>query len=88
MLEVVSWLFLGLIVGWIFALIPEKNIQHGAGLEIITGMIGAVVGGVGALRLFNGTADSFSENSLLGAIIGAVGIIAVVKFQHVKRGDE
>ena len=75
-MSVLAWIVLGLIAGFIASMVVNK---HGGGmlLDIVLGVVGALVGGF----LFNqfGAAGvtGFNIYSLLVAIIGAVVVLAI-----------
>ena len=75
-MSVLAWIVLGLIAGFIASMVVNK---HGGGmlLDIVLGVVGAVIGGF----LFNqfGAAGvtGFNIYSLLVAIIGAVVVLAI-----------
>jgi uncharacterized membrane protein YeaQ/YmgE (transglycosylase-associated protein family) len=70
-MSVIAWIILGLIAGWIGSKIVNKSGQ-GMLLDIVLGIVGAVVGGV--LFNFFGAAGVTGLNiySLIVAVIGAV----------------
>ena len=76
---IILWIIFGGIVGWIASLIMKTDAQQGIVLNVIVGIIGAVIGGwlMGALGQSGGT--GFNFYSFIVAIIGAVILIAIVK---------
>lgn len=67
------WIVLGLIAGWIASVIMKTS--NGALMDIIFGVIGAVVGGF-IMNLFGAPGvTGFNVYSLIVAIIGAVVLI-------------
>ncbi|QJP15445.1 GlsB/YeaQ/YmgE family stress response membrane protein [Starkeya sp. ORNL1] len=70
-MSVIAWIILGLIAGWLGSKIVNKSGQ-GMLLDIVLGIVGAVVGGV--LFNFFGAAGVTGLNiySLIVAVIGAV----------------
>lgn len=82
-MSILAWIILGLIAGFIGSKIVNRS-GEGALLDIVLGVIGAVVGGF----LFNqfGAAGVTGLNlySLLVAVIGA--IIVLVLYHMVTRG--
>lgn len=79
MLEVVYWMFFGLLCGWIASLLSESNVRRRAGLDISGGVLGSILGGLAVLKLVDNRIDGFNENSLWGAITGALVMIAIVR---------
>jgi uncharacterized membrane protein YeaQ/YmgE (transglycosylase-associated protein family) len=74
---IIIWIIFGAIVGWIASLIMGTN--EGLILDIIIGIVGAVVGGW--LMSFFGKVGvtGFNLYSFLVAIIGAVVLITIIK---------
>lgn len=78
---IIMWLVIGGVVGWIASMIMKTDGQQGVLLNIVVGLVGAVIGGwlisplVGAGTINDGalTLGSFAV-SLIGAII----LLAVV----------
>ena len=76
---IILWIIFGGLVGWIASLIMGTDAKQGIVLNIIVGVIGAIVGGW--LMSFFGKVGvtGFNFYSFLVAIIGAVVLIAIVK---------
>jgi uncharacterized membrane protein YeaQ/YmgE (transglycosylase-associated protein family) len=74
---IIIWIIFGALVGWIASLIMGTN--EGLLLDIIIGVVGAIVGGW--LFSFFGKVGvtGFNLYSFIVAIIGAVVLIAIVK---------
>lgn len=79
--DIIGWLVIGLIAGWLASMIMGRG-GYGIVGDIVVGIIGAFIGGF-VLSLFgqNGPAASnpFSWISLIGAIIGALILIAILR---------
>lgn len=76
---IILWIIFGGLVGWIASLIMKTDASQGLVLNIVVGIIGAVIGG--ALMSFFGQypVTGFNLYSFLVALIGAVILIAIVK---------
>jgi uncharacterized membrane protein YeaQ/YmgE (transglycosylase-associated protein family) len=74
---IILWIVFGAIVGWVASMIMKTN--DGVFMDIIIGIIGAVVGGW--LMSFFGQAgvSGFNLYSFLVAVLGAVVLLAIVK---------
>jgi uncharacterized membrane protein YeaQ/YmgE (transglycosylase-associated protein family) len=75
----ILWIIFGALVGWIASLIMKTDQQQGAILNIVVGIIGAVVGGWLMNFFGKGAVSGFNFYSFLVALLGAVVLIAVVK---------
>jgi len=76
---ILLWIVFGALVGWIASLIMNTDGQQGAVLNIIVGIIGAVVGGWVMSTMGESGVSGFNLYSFLVALVGAVLLIAVVK---------
>ena len=80
-MNIVIWLVVGGLIGWLASRIMNTDAQEGIVLNVIVGIIGAVVGGflVGPL-LGQGTINTndFSPMGLVVSLIGAVVLLAIV----------
>ena len=78
---IVVWLIIGGIVGWLASLIMRTDAQQGIVLNIVVGMVGAVVAGLlGKVNINQG----FSIEGFLYSILGAVVLLAI--YNLVRRG--
>jgi uncharacterized membrane protein YeaQ/YmgE (transglycosylase-associated protein family) len=83
----ILWIIVGGIIGWIASIIMRTNAQQGLMLNILVGIIGALLAGFLLTPLFGvGTINqsNFSLPSLLLSLLGAVILLAVVNL--VRRG--
>ena len=79
-----AWIFLGLIAGFIGSKIVN---HHGEGvfLDIILGIVGAIVGGFVASALGVGTVNGLNVGSIVIAVIGACLVLALVRASRGSR---
>jgi uncharacterized membrane protein YeaQ/YmgE (transglycosylase-associated protein family) len=87
MINLIIWLIVGGLVGWIASMIMKTDAQQGAILNVVVGIIGAMLGGWVLAPLFGtGTInqDNFSLPSLLVSLLGAIILLAIVNL--VRRG--
>lgn len=83
----IIWIVIGGILGWLASIVMKTDAQQGIFLNIVVGIIGALLGGWLLSPLFGtGTinTDDFSLLSLLVSFLGAVILLAIVNL--VKRG--
>ena len=77
----ILWLIIGGILGWIASIIMHTNAQQGIVLNIVVGIIGAMVAGVLLTPLFGiGTINQnhLSLPALLVSLLGAIILLAIV----------
>lgn len=77
----IIWIVVGGLLGWIASMIMKTDAQQGMFLNIVVGIIGALLGGWLLAPLFGtGTInqDDFSIGSLLVSLLGAVILLAIV----------
>lgn len=78
-LNIVMWIVLGALAGWIASKIMKTDAQMGALANIAVGIIGAFIGGFIIENVFNTNVSGFNFMSLLVAILGSVILLAIVK---------
>lgn len=75
---IISWLIVGALAGWIASMIVGENASMGAFANIVTGIIGAVVGGF-VLQLFGiDGITGFNLWSILVAVFGSCILLFIV----------
>jgi uncharacterized membrane protein YeaQ/YmgE (transglycosylase-associated protein family) len=71
-MNIILWVVLGALAGWIASLVMHTDAQQGALMNIILGIVGAFVGGL-VLNMFGATGVSgFNIYSILVATIGHI----------------
>ena len=75
--DIIVWLLIGLIAGWLASVLMKTNAQQGVLADIVLGIIGAVVGGYLLSFLDLPGASGLSLYSILVAVLGAIVVIAV-----------
>jgi uncharacterized membrane protein YeaQ/YmgE (transglycosylase-associated protein family) len=81
-MSILAWLFLGLIAGFIASKIVNKS-GEGLFLDIVIGIVGAVIGGALFNSLGGVGVTGFNLWSLFVAVVGAV--IALLIYHAVTR---
>ena len=82
-MNIIVWLVVGGIIGWLASMVMNTNGQQGLFLNVVVGIIGSVLGGwfisplvgVGTINQ-----DNFSLPALLVSFFGAVILLAIVSF--------
>jgi uncharacterized membrane protein YeaQ/YmgE (transglycosylase-associated protein family) len=76
---IILWIIFGALVGWIASLIMKTDAQQGALLNIIVGIIGALLGGWLMNSFGNAGVTGFNLYSFIVALLGAIVLIGIVK---------
>lgn len=76
-MSIILWIIFGAIVGWIASMIMGTN--EGLVLDIVLGVVGALIGGWLMSFLGKSGVTGFNLYSFLVAILGAVVLIAIVR---------
>jgi uncharacterized membrane protein YeaQ/YmgE (transglycosylase-associated protein family) len=77
----ILWLIIGGILGWIASLLMRTDAQQGVFLNIVVGVIGALLAGFLLTPLFGvGTINqnNFSLSGLFVSLLGAIILLAIV----------
>ena len=91
MWDFLGWIVFGGIAGWLASIVTGRNRQQGCLMNIIVGIVGAFIGGLGYSLISGGGLDfgfAFSPTSLVGfvvAVVGAVVLLVVVNLFTRKR---
>jgi len=76
---IIGWIILGGLAGWIASMVMKTDEDQGIFLNIVVGVVGAVIGGF-ILSLLGGEGvNGFNVYSFLVALFGAIVLIAIVK---------
>ena len=73
------WIIFGGLVGWVASLIMKTDAQQGIFLNVIVGIVGALIGGWIMSAIGKSGVAGFNFYSFLVALLGAVVLIWVVK---------
>lgn len=82
---IILWIIFGALAGWIASLIMKTDSQQGPVLNIIVGVIGALVGGFIMNNIGESGVTGFNLYSFLVAIFGAVVLLAIVRMVRGSR---
>lgn len=78
-MEILSWVILGGLAGWIASMFAKTNESMGIFANIIVGILGALLGGY-LFGLFGGDGvTGFNIYSLFVAIIGSFVLLTIIK---------
>jgi len=82
-MNIIIWLIVGGVIGWLASMVMKTNGQQGLVLNIVVGIVGALVAGWFLTPLFGISTinqNNFSMPALLVSFLGAVLLLAVVNF--------
>ncbi|RJQ33564.1 GlsB/YeaQ/YmgE family stress response membrane protein [Candidatus Parcubacteria bacterium] len=78
-MEIIAFLVLGGIAGWIASLIMGTDAQQGIFLNIVVGIVGAVIGGLLFGAFGSQGVSGFNIYSLVVATLGAIVLLWLVR---------
>lgn len=81
-MSIIAWIVLGGIAGWIGSMVMGTDASQGVILNVVVGIIGAVVGGFVFNSLGESGVTGFNFYSLAVAVVGSVIAIWVVKLMR------
>jgi len=76
--NIIIWIVLGALAGWIASMIMGRNAQMGAVANIIVGILGAIIGGLIMNAFGSSGVTGLNLYSILVAIVGAVVLLFIV----------
>jgi len=84
MINLILWLVLGALIGWIASMVMRTDAQQGALLNVVVGIVGAAIGGFlfGANTINSGV---FSLPALLVSFVGARILLVIVNLRRQGR---
>lgn len=77
LVNIILWIVIGGLAGWIASMIMKRDASMGAIANIIVGIVGAVIGGF-LVNLLGYDVSTFSVMGLVVAIVGAVILLAII----------
>ena len=80
-MDIIIMLIVGGIIGWLASILMKTDGQQGIILNIVVGLVGAVLAGFLITPLIGGvpiTEGAFDLRSLIASFIGAVVLLAIV----------
>jgi uncharacterized membrane protein YeaQ/YmgE (transglycosylase-associated protein family) len=77
-MHIIFWLIVGALAGWIASMIVKTNQEQGTIMDIVVGIIGAVIGGW-VFDTFLGVNVTGFWGTLVSAIVGAVILLGIIK---------
>jgi uncharacterized membrane protein YeaQ/YmgE (transglycosylase-associated protein family) len=83
-MNIVSWLIVGGLIGWLATRVMRPDAQQGIVLNVVIGIVGALLGGwllsplLGVIATIN--QSDFSVPSVFVSVLGAIILLAAASF--------
>ena len=77
MINLIIWLLVGALIGWLASMVMRTDAQQGPLLNIVVGIVGAMIGGF----LLGGpsiNSDALNVTALIVSFVGAVVLLGIV----------
>jgi uncharacterized membrane protein YeaQ/YmgE (transglycosylase-associated protein family) len=84
----IVWLFVGGIIGWLASLVMRTDARQGVVLNVVVGIVGALLGGWLLSPLLGAGTINQNDFSLLGLLVsfgGAIILLLVVNLLRIGR---
>lgn len=76
---IILWIIFGGLVGWVASVVMNTNSQQGIVLNVVVGVVGAMLGGWFMSSMGGVSVNGFNFYSFLVALAGAVALLAIIK---------
>ena len=77
-MNIIIWLVIGGLIGWVASIVMRTDAQQGPFLNVVVGIVGAVLGGWFLSPLVGVSTINQSNFSLAGLIVSFVGAVALL----------
>jgi uncharacterized membrane protein YeaQ/YmgE (transglycosylase-associated protein family) len=84
-MNVIIWLIVGGLIGWLASKIMNTDAQQGIGLNVVVGVIGALLAGWLITPLIGGATINQGDFSLGGFVISLLGAIVLLAIVNLFR---
>ena len=74
----IIWLVAGGLIGWLAGLVMQNEAQRAVLLNVVVGVVGAMLGGWLIAPLFGVGTVNFSATGLMASLLGAVVLLAIL----------
>ena len=82
---IIIWLIVGGIIGWLASLIMKTDAQQGILLNVIVGIVGALIAGFVLTPLLGRGTINSGDFSLMGLVLSLVGAIILLAIVNLMR---
>jgi uncharacterized membrane protein YeaQ/YmgE (transglycosylase-associated protein family) len=87
MINFIIWLVVGGIIGWLASLVMRTDAAQGVVLNVIVGIVGAMLGGWLISPLLSGGTINQGDFSIMGLVISFVGALILLAIVNlIRRG--
>jgi uncharacterized membrane protein YeaQ/YmgE (transglycosylase-associated protein family) len=87
MINFIIWLVVGGIIGWLASLVMRTDAAQGIVLNVIVGIVGAMLGGWLISPLLSGGTINQGDFSIMGLVISFVGALILLAIVNlIRRG--
>lgn len=76
---IILWIIFGGLIGWVASLIMKTDAEQGLLLNVVIGIVGAVLGGWLMSFIGESGVSGFNLYSFVVALVGAMALIAVAR---------
>lgn len=83
----IVWLFIGGLVGWVASLIMNTDRRQGLFMNVVVGVVGAVIGGWVLSPLVGVSTINQSNFSIASIVVSTVGAVILLGLVSVLRGS-
>lgn len=86
----IIWLIVGGLIGWVASLIMDTNAEQGMILNVVVGIVGALLGGWLIAPLLGSDTINQGDFSLLSlgvSLLGAVALLAILRMIRSNRSS-
>ncbi len=87
-MNLIAWLFVGGVIGWLASLVMQTDARQGIVLNVVVGIVGALLGGWLLSPLLGAGTINEEDFSLLGLLVsfgGAIILLLVVNLLRIGR---
>jgi uncharacterized membrane protein YeaQ/YmgE (transglycosylase-associated protein family) len=87
-MNLIIWLVVGGLIGWVASMIMRTDAQQGVILNVVVGIVGALLGGWFLSPLFGAGTINQNDFSIAGlgvSLLGAIILLAIVNL--IRRGS-
>ena len=87
MINFIIWLVVGGIIGWLASIVMRTNAAQGLILNVVVGIVGAMLGGWLLSPLLSGGTINQGDFSIMGLVISFVGALILLAIVNlIRRG--